>query len=97
MSIKIIEEIVVPEKKFNKLRLSFFSIAAPFTGGEARAEVHLIPYNDAGDSLPEMRKVLFIEDIFARPVDSKIATAYGALLDAIDEEYKLLNQRSRKA
>lgn len=84
------EPIVIPAKTLNKFWTSRVVISALEVGGEANAEVCLIPYNDLGEKSEADMFILNIDKIMEKAQDqeSNIAKAMYYLLLAIDDEYK---------
>ena len=87
MPIKPIEDIVVPAKTLDKLWITRLIISAPTLGGDANAEIQLLPYNDQGETGEIVG--ISINSILQEILDGNehLAAAYQAILNAI--QYKV--------
>jgi hypothetical protein len=79
------ENIVIPETVLDKYWLKEVRIMAPEVGGEARAEVVLVPYNSNGDKDYSRIKVINFENIMASIAagDTNLENALDAILLAV--------------
>lgn len=90
MAIEIENPIVIPETILDKMWVQTLSIWTDFNLSSINASVMLAPYNDAGAYAPERAIKLDIPDIADRiqaAPEGKLALAYAALIDALQEEY----------
>lgn len=93
MAILTKEEIVIPEKRLNKMWIRNINIAANEPGGDAVAYITMLPYNDNGEYDLEKCTYLTVEGIAekVKNKESNIAKAMYYLLASIEEEYKKEN------
>lgn len=89
MAILTKEEIVIPEKRLNKLWVRNINIAANEPGGDAIAYITMLPYNDSGEYDVDKCTYLTVDGIADKIKDpeSNIAKAMHFLLASIEEEY----------
>jgi hypothetical protein len=93
MAILVKEEIVIPEKRLNKLWVRKIDISASEPGGDAKAQIAMVPYNDEGLYSIDDSIYLNVENIAEKVKDPKsnIAKAMYFLLASIQEEYSKEN------
>lgn len=84
------EEIVIPEKRFDKLWVFKLEVYAP-SEKESSATITYIPRNDAGEFYPEGAFNKSINDVYAYATanpDSNIAKAMYYIVEAAKETYE---------
>jgi len=86
------ESPIIIEKTLTKFWAKSIHIQADLETQFAEAVIHLLPYNDAGESSDDALEKLVISDLLGKiqaDPTGNIAQAYTALLAAIQEEYDL--------
>jgi hypothetical protein len=80
------ELIEVPAKTLDKLWIRALQIQAPELDGEVSAVAILLPYNDAGETGPEIR--VSFDNVMAEIVggNMKLAAAFQAILEAVQDK-----------
>jgi hypothetical protein len=86
MPIKPKEDIVIPAKTLDKLWIIRVVVSAPSLGGDANAEIQLMPYNDQGETGEIIGVSInsILEEI--QNGNEQLAAAYTAIMNAIQHK-----------
>lgn len=88
MPINAKNPIIIPAATLDKFWIQRLVITAPEVGGDANAEITLIPYNNSGAKDYTQPKVIKFHNILSEIAagNVKLAQAFGAIMEAVQDK-----------